>query len=181
MKTAQRRTKIKSDNPTIDYVKIEGGQPLNGEIVLRGAKNTVPKNMVAAILTDEHCELKDVPEIEDIEIITKIIELLGGEVTNDKETDVITIDAKNLKTPKAKDLVSYSGKSRIPVLFAGPLLARLSEAIIPAPGGCNIGSRPVDFHIAALEKLGATVEEHKDYVLTGVDIKELLQKLGLEE
>ncbi|MEX1123691.1 MAG: UDP-N-acetylglucosamine 1-carboxyvinyltransferase [Patescibacteria group bacterium] len=158
-----------SDSQVLDYIRVEGGRPLTGEIVLKGAKNTVPKNMVAAVLTDEHCRLENTPEIEDVEIITKIIELLGGVVTNDKETDVITIEAKNIKTPKPKDLVSYTGKSRIPILFAGPLLARLGEAIIPMPGGCDIGSRPVDFHIQALEKLGATVEAKGDYYLVKAD------------
>lgn len=165
MRTAHKEKSTKISNPSIDYIKIEGGRSLNGEIVLKGAKNTVPKNMVAALLTDEYCKLEDVPEIEDIEIVTKIIELLGGKVTNDKETDVITIESRDIKTPKAKDLVTYAGKSRIPVLFAGPLLARLGEAIVPAPGGCNIGSRPVNFHLMALKKLGASIEEHGNYYL----------------
>lgn len=139
----------------LDYIRVEGGQPLVGEIILKGAKNTVPKNMVAAMLTEDFCQIDNAPEIEDVEIVTKIIELYGGVVTNDTNTDSITIEAKQIKTPKAKDMVTYTGKSRIPILFAGPLLARLGEAIIPMPGGCDIGSRPVDFHILALEKLGA--------------------------
>ena len=187
MRTAQKKVRSEPSNSVIDYIKIEGGQPLNGEIVLKGAKNTVPKNMVAAMLTEEHCQLENVPEIEDIEITTKIIELLGGKVTNDKETDIITVDARDLKTPKAKDLVAYTGKSRIPILFAGPLLARLGEAIIPAPGGCNIGQRPVNFHLAALEKLGATVVECKDYYhlkadeLNGAKIKLDFPSVGATE
>lgn len=161
-------TKLKStkakDNDS-DYIIVEGGRPLVGEIQLRGAKNTVPKNMVAAILTDEFCQIDNAPEIEDVEIVAKLIELLGGKVNNDKENDSITIQAETIKTPQAKEMLSYTGKSRIPILFAGPLLARLKEAIIPMPGGCAIGTRPVDFHIKALEELGATVEQKKDHYL----------------
>lgn len=165
MKIAKLREGLGTPKTVLDYIRVEGGKPLVGEIVLKGAKNSVPKNMVAAVLTDEFCQIENAPEIEDVEIITNIIRLLGGEVTNDTTTDVITIEAKHIKTPKAKDLVAYTGKSRIPILFAGPLLARLGEAIIPMPGGCDIGSRPVDFHINALEKLGATVEAKGDYYL----------------
>ncbi len=149
----------------LDFLRVEGGRPLTGEIVLKGAKNTVPKTMVAALLTEDFCQLENIPEIEDVTIITKIIELLGGEVTNDTATDILTIEAKHLETPKAKEMVQYTGKSRIPILCAGPLLARLGEAVIPMPGGCDIGGRPVDFHIQALEQLGATVEAKGDYYL----------------
>ncbi len=162
-------TALRENGREIDYIRVEGGNPLVGEIVLKGAKNTVPKSMVAAMLTDEFCQLENAPEIEDVEIITKIIELLGGTVTNDTVSDVITIETPDIKTPKAKEMVRYTGKSRIPILFAGPLLARLGEAIIPMPGGCDIGSRPVDFHIQALEKLGATAVAKGDYYLLKAD------------
>jgi len=169
VKTATKVEGAKPKAEALDYIRVEGGRPLVGEIVLRGAKNTVPKNMVAAMLTEDFCQIDNAPEIEDVEIVTKIIELYGGMVTNDTTTDSITIEAKDIKTPKAKDMVTYTGKSRIPILFAGPLLARLGEAIIPMPGGCDIGSRPVDFHITALEKLGAKVEAKGDHYLLKAD------------
>jgi UDP-N-acetylglucosamine 1-carboxyvinyltransferase len=187
VKTATEAVGTKPETGILDYIRVEGGQPLVGEIVLKGAKNTVPKNMVAAMLTDDYCQIDNAPEIEDVEIVTKIIELYGGKVTNDRGADVITIEAKDIKTPKAKDLVTYAGKSRIPILFAGPLLARLGEAIIPMPGGCDIGSRPVDFHINALEKLGAQVEAKGDYYLltaeklTGTKIELSYPSVGATE
>lgn len=75
----------------------------------------------------------------------------------------MTIDAKNVQLADVADVDTLSGSSRIPILFSGPLLHRLGEAFIPALGGCNIGGRPIDFHLETLRKLGATVDkEHKD-------------------
>lgn len=140
---------------------LEGGKALNGEIALLGAKNTLPKNMVAALLSDETSRLENVAEIEDVAIMSKVIGLLGGTV-KPSGPRALEISAGRLKLPRARDLLKFSGTSRIPVLLCGPMLARLGRAIVPLPGGCQIGPRPIDFHLKALEQLGATVKETRD-------------------
>ena len=144
---------------------IRGGKPLVGEIVLRGAKNAVPKAMVAALLTDEPCVINNVPEVHDIDIVREMIHLMGGEAEHIGEGK-LRIVARQLHPANAMQLKSVAGKSRIPPLFCGPLLARYGEVTVPAPGGCQIGSRPLNFHIDILRKLGATVEEMPDGGLT---------------
>ncbi len=138
-------------------LNIIGGQPLYGEINLRGAKNALPKIMVASLLSDEESIISNVSDISDVEIVTEMIELMGGEVER-VEPGTIKISSRKLKLASAKDLHKIAGTSRIPILFAGPLLHRLGRAILPSLGGCEIGTRPVDFHLAALQSLGA--KEH---------------------
>ncbi|HBO99978.1 MAG: UDP-N-acetylglucosamine1-carboxyvinyltransferase [Candidatus Uhrbacteria bacterium GW2011_GWF2_41_16] len=134
---------------------IRGGQPLKGTIAVCGAKNSVSKIMVAALLTDELCILRNVPDIDDVHIVSELIRTLGGEV--EFKDEVVTIHAKQLHTVEPEELHRVAGKSRIPILFAGPLLYRLQEALVPELGGCQIGKRPVDFHLKALETLGAEI------------------------
>ena len=139
---------------------VSGGKPLRGTIHVGGAKNSVPKNMVAALLTDEDCELRNVPEIRDVEIMSEMIRLLGGEVISDpSDRSLLRIHAKNLRHPEVTKLARFAGISRIPILLCGPLLAKTGVATIPKLGGCQIGPRPVDFHLQALEKFGATIDE----------------------
>lgn len=160
----------KTDSPAPsqnDTVEITGGRPLNGEIALRGAKNTVSKNMVAALLSAESSTLTNVSFLEDVEIVTGLIEALGGTVKADEQQ--LTIDAATISLPKAKELLPFGKRSRIPPLLCGPLLARLGEAIIPMPGGCNIGLRPINFHLQALKQLGATIEERDEHFYLTAD------------
>ncbi len=144
---------------------IRGGKPLIGEVTLHGAKNCVPKAMVAALLTQEPCIIDNIPHVADIGIVSEMIRLMGGEVETIADRK-IKVTAKNLHPANAVQLKSIAGKSRIPVLFCGPLLARYGEGSVPAPGGCQIGSRPLNFHVDILRKLGATVEELPDGGLT---------------
>lgn len=145
-----------------DKLVIKGGTPLNGEVQIRGAKNAVSKDMVAALLTEQTSTLRNMSFLEDVEIVSKMIEAHGGSVKKLDET-TISISLKEITTPKPKELLTFVGKSRIPILFSGPLLSRHGEAIVPMPGGCNIGERPIDFHLDALKKFGAEIEEHEDY------------------
>ncbi len=133
---------------------IVGGKPLKGEISLRGAKNALPKIMVAALLSNDESIISNVSDISDVEIVTNMINLLGGSV-EEVVPGTIKIVSKNLKLVSAKELHEVAGTSRIPILFAGPLLHRLGRAVLPSLGGCKIGTRPVDFHLSALQKLGA--------------------------
>lgn len=140
-----------------DTMILRGGKPLRGEITVRGAKNNIPKSVVATLLTSEECTLTNVAHIEDVEIVSDMIRAMGGEVRQDDGT--LVISTKNIQLPTKEQFQSFSGRSRIPILFAGPLLVRFGKAMIPKLGGCNIGSRPVDFHIAALKEFGAEVTE----------------------
>lgn len=144
-----------------DYIKLRGGKPLIGEIVLRGGKNVVPKLMVAALLTDEPVIIRDVPKIEDVEIMSTIFRRLGVEI-EEVRPGTLQVTAKNIREMKPGDLKGISGRSRIPILMCGPLLHRFGRTVVPHSGGCNIGPRPVDFHVKALRELGATYNENDD-------------------
>lgn len=162
-------------NQQVNFIRLRGGLPLKGEITLAGAKNSVPKQMVAALLSAETSVLTNVALVEDVELIADMIRTLGGEVTIHDRT--VTISVPDLRLPEEKELLRFGSKSRIPPLACGPMLARLKEAIIPMPGGCNLGARPINFHLDALKALGATVEEQSEsyYLKTdglkGVKIK----------
>ena len=146
-----------SDNNN-DILHVEGGKPLNGTIKVRGAKNFVSKAMVAALLAPGTSVLKNVPEIRDVHVVSDLLRLHGVDVTVDGDHGVVTIDATNVQLADVADVDTLSGSSRIPILFSGPLLHRLGEAFIPALGGCNIGGRPINFHLDTLRKLGADVD-----------------------
>lgn len=137
---------------------LRGGRPLTGEVTLRGAKNSLPKIMVAALLTGERCTLRNVAGIADVAIVSDLIRALGGEVT-EPEPGVLSICAANVRPMERSVLKTFSGKSRIPILACGPMLARFHESPVPSLGGCRIGSRPVDFHIRALQDMGATLHD----------------------
>jgi UDP-N-acetylglucosamine 1-carboxyvinyltransferase len=150
---------------------LRGGKPLEGEVTLRGAKNALPKIMVAALLTGEKCVLRNVARILDVSITAELIHALGGEV-REIEPGVLEICAANLRPMERSVLREFSGRSRIPILTCGPLLARLGTAPVPSLGGCRIGSRPVDFHLRALQDLGATLhEEAHDAYLTATRLQ----------
>jgi len=137
---------------------LRGGRPLEGEVTLRGAKNALPKMMVAALLTAERCTLRNIASIVDVAIVSDLIRALGGTVES-PAPGVLEICAANLRPMERSTLKEFSGKSRIPILTCGPLLARLGAAPVPSLGGCRIGSRPVDFHLRALQDLGAELQD----------------------
>jgi UDP-N-acetylglucosamine 1-carboxyvinyltransferase len=134
---------------------IEGGRYLKGEIRIRGAKNAVTKQMVASLLAPGKSTLQNVPEIGDVEITKQILASIGCKVEHDAEGGVLSIDASNLSTHRVPE--EYSGLNRIPILLAGVLMHRFGSAEIPMMGGCDIGPRPVDFHIEGLKALGADI------------------------
>ncbi|MBI2590615.1 MAG: UDP-N-acetylglucosamine 1-carboxyvinyltransferase [Candidatus Blackburnbacteria bacterium] len=145
-----------------DVLKIKGGMPLNGEVAVYGAKNAISKILVAALLTDQECVLRNVSYVVDTELMMSVLTSLGAEVEDDRANRTIRVTAKNIHGMEDAKFHEVVGKSRVPILLCGPLLARMGEAVIPALGGCVIGDRPVDFHIAALRKLGAEVKEKSD-------------------
>ncbi len=141
----------------MDILKIKGGRPLEGSVKAAGAKNAVTKLLVASLLSDKRCVFFNVPNILDVEITVDLCREIGSVVHWDQKEGVIEIVTKHLKTTYIPQ--RFSGSNRIPILMIGALLGRSDEDIIvPTAGGCKIGPRPVDFHIAAFEKLGATIE-----------------------
>jgi UDP-N-acetylglucosamine 1-carboxyvinyltransferase len=138
---------------------IEGGVRLQGEISVRGAKNAVTKEMVAALLAPGTSRLRNVPDIGDVDITRRVLESIGARVTHDAAAGTLEIDAVNLSGPEVPE--EYSGLNRIPILLAGALIHRFGRAVIPAPGGCDIGARPLDFHLQGFQRLGAIVERRE--------------------
>ncbi len=138
---------------------IKGQQELTGEIKISGAKNSVVALIPAAILSDEEVTLYNVPNISDTIALIDIIELLNGKVTY--EDEVMKIDTHNIENKVVPE--NLSKKLRASYYFMGALLAKFHYAEIYFPGGCNIGSRPIDFHINGFKKLGAevTIEGNK--------------------
>ena len=144
-------------NLGVDSLKkliINGGNLLTGTIKIGGAKNSVVALLPAAVLTNSICKIYNVPNISDVHKIIEMLELLGSKV--DYTGDEITIDNKNVKNTEITK--EYASTIRASYYFMGALLSKYGEAKISYPGGCVIGSRPIDLHIAAFEKMGATVE-----------------------
>lgn len=141
-------------------LKITGGVPLKGCIKAAGAKNAMTKLLVASLLSDKKCVFHNVPDIDDVKVTLDLCEAIGMEVNWDRQTATMEVITRELKTSYVPQ--RFSGSNRIPILMIGALLGRTDqEIIVPTAGGCAIGSRPVDFHIQALEQLGAIVEYRK--------------------
>lgn len=136
---------------------VNGGKPLNGEISVRGAKNFVPKAMVASLLGTTPSILSNVPLIRDVDVVSELLSLHGVDVNYDPGAGTIMLDPSGIESAHVADIDALAGSSRIPILFCGPLLHRLGEAFIPDLGGCNIGGRPIDFHLDTLREFGAEV------------------------
>src|SRR2546423_1155229 len=151
---------------TEDVLVVHGGTPLQGEIRVRGAKNLVSKAMVAALLGDTPSRLLGVPAIRDVEVVTGLLELHGVRVTRGERDGELVLDPANVESANVDEINVHAGSSRIPILFCGPLLHRLGHAFIPDLGGCNIGGRPIDFHIQSLREFGAIVDKSEK----GMDI-----------
>lgn len=144
----------------MSQITINGGKPLTGRVDLKGSKNLVTKAMVAALLGDSPSTLFDVPFISDVEVVSRLLNLHGVTINHDQRTGDMILDPSRVEQARMTDIDAYAGSSRIPILFCGPLLHRLGEAFIPGLGGCEIGSRPVDFHFDVLRSFGAVIEKH---------------------
>ena len=149
----------------MDKFLITGGVKLEGEVRISGAKNAVLPLLAATILTDDPVTIRNVPNLKDVHTISKIIAGLG--VTISYEGDTVYADASTLSNQFAPyDLVKTM---RASILVLGPLLARYGNAKVSLPGGCAIGSRPVDLHLKAMEALGAKIEVENGYVHASID------------
>ncbi len=144
----------------MDKIRIRGGKPLNGTIQIGGAKNAALPLMAACLLTDEPLVLSNVPQLADITTMANLlgqhgvyVSLAGHEGNGGYAGRVMSLTAKDIiSTTAPYDLVR---RMRASVLVLGPLVAREGIATVSLPGGCAIGTRPVDIHLAGLEALGA--------------------------
>ena len=145
----------------LDKIKVTGGQQLNGIIPISGAKNCALKLMCASLLTDQSLYLENMPNsLRDIASQVELLEYLGCAIK--REGDLMAINAGPIETYTAPyDIVR---KMRGSILVLGPLLARFGEAKVSLPGGCAIGTRPVDMHIKALEEMGAEIVLEEGYI-----------------
>lgn len=145
----------------MDKLLIRGGRELHGEVPISGAKNAALPELCAALLTDQPVTLENVPRLQDVATMLKLIRNMG--VTADVDAGSVRIDAGKLSFPEAPyELVKTM---RASVLALGPLLARFGEATVSLPGGCAIGSRPVDQHIKGLQAMGADIVVEHGYII----------------
>ncbi len=146
----------------MDKLSIRGGKPLNGSIAMSGAKNAALPILCAALLSEEALVLDNLPRLQDIASMLKLLRQHGVEVSGEQPGPVA------LRTPHlASDEAPYEivKTMRASILVLGPLVARFGRARVSLPGGCAIGARPVDQHIKGLEKLGAKVTIEQGYIL----------------
>ena len=138
--------------------RIDPVGPLRGEVRISGAKNAVTKLMVASLLSQEPGTVTNAPELGDVNLTARMLQSIGAEVEIDRSEDGnrVTVDPRVLTAARLP--VSYTGLNRVPILLVGPLLHRIGEAFVPLVGGDRIGTRPVDYHVAALRQLGAEIE-----------------------
>ena len=143
-------------------IKIHGGVPLEGTIPISGSKNAALPLMTLSLLTNDNFILSNVPELADINTMKCLLEQHGASINR--------LDNGNSYELKVEDLLSSEApydlvrKMRASVLVLGPLLAKYGQAKVSLPGGCAIGTRPIDFHLKALESLGAEINLKSGYV-----------------
>ena len=133
---------------------IKGGKPLNGEIRIGGAKNSAVGLIPATILFEGTSTISNLPKISDTKLLSDILTDIGAKV--EIKDDTITINTDGISHVIENE--AKAGKMRASYYLAGALLGRYKEAVIPLPGGCNLGTRPIDLHLKGFEKLGAEVE-----------------------
>lgn len=142
---------------------VEKSPPLKGKVKIGGSKNSALPILAASLLTQESCTIKDIPKLQDIDIMKKILEDLGATVIWDEKDNVIHVQSSNItKTEANTELIN---KIRASFLIMGPLLARYGYAKVALPGGCCIGARPVDLHLKGFHNLGAEVIQEHGYVI----------------
>ena len=157
-------------------LKIKGGKKLSGTILISGSKNATLPILASTILTDKKVTITNVPIVKDVETMINLLNTLGSKIKLNRTKKTIEIINKNsLKTFASYNLLKTM---RAGVLVLGPLLAKFGEAKVSLPGGCAIGSRPIDLHLEALRKMGAKIRVKNGYIigsakkgLHGCDIK----------
>lgn len=152
----------------MEKIIVRGGRRLEGEVEIEGAKNAVLPILAAAILpTKGRTVLTNVPILSDVYTMNNVIRFLNVEVGMDEASKIIELDATGKLSYEAP--FKYVSKMRASIVVLGPLLARLNHAKVAMPGGCAIGSRPIDLHLKGLEALGAKIKRHDGYIEASTD------------
>lgn len=152
----------------MEKIIVRGGRRLEGEVEIEGAKNAVLPILAAAILpTKGRTVLTNVPILSDVYTMNNVIRFLNVEVGMDEVSKTIELDATGKLSYEAP--FKYVSKMRASIVVLGPLLARLNHAKVAMPGGCAIGSRPIDLHLKGLEALGAKIKRHDGYIEASTD------------
>ncbi len=146
----------------MDSIVIKGGAILNGEVVVSGSKNAALPLLFSTLLTAERCVLRNVPALADIRTAIAVLRHLGARVSQSPDGRDVMVEARDVATTEAPyELVKTM---RASFLVLGPLVARFGRARVSTPGGCAIGARPVDLHLAGLAKMGARIRISEGYV-----------------
>lgn len=139
---------------------VKNSEPLVGEVTISGSKNAVLPIMAAALLTDEVCNIMDVPKLRDVDVMCNILGRSGANVREDYKNNQVFIEAREITENEAP--YALVKRMRASVLLMGPFLARTGKAKMPLPGGCAIGARPIDLHLKGFAALGAKIVEEKE-------------------
>ena len=148
----------------MDKLRMVGGTPLKGEVAIAGAKNAALPILCACLLTDQPITLRNVPDLQDVRTMLKLLQEIGVTVTfpDANDRNHVVLNAANIKSSEATyEMVKTM---RASILVLGPLLARMHSAKVSLPGGCAIGARPVDQHIKGLKAMGATIKIKSGYI-----------------
>ncbi|MBO5333326.1 MAG: UDP-N-acetylglucosamine 1-carboxyvinyltransferase [Clostridia bacterium] len=145
----------------MDKIIVNGGRKLNGEITVQGAKNSVLPILVATLLVDGVSVIHNCPMLSDVDATIKILQYLG--CTVNRENHSITVDSTNVFRDDVPDNLMREMRSSI--VFLGGILGRMGRAKLSTPGGCEIGLRPIDLHLSAMEQFGATVTDEDGFLV----------------
>lgn len=143
-----------------------GGSRLEGEIVISGAKNAALPILAATILNEESCIIRNIPSLTDIKVMIEVLESLGAKI-EEFESHGLKIDSCQINSGDVSEVLMR--KMRASSLVMGPLLGRFKKAKVSFPGGCAIGSRPIDLHIKGFKMLGADIKEEYGYIIANAD------------
>ena len=150
-------------------LKVHGGKELEGKIKISGAKNSAVALLPATILCDDTVTLHNVPDISDVDALVDILNYLGAKVDNYEE-ESYRIDTKQMQNREI--IEEMSNKLRASYYFMGALLGKYKKAVVSYPGGCSIGSRPIDLHLKGFESLGAKIEyEENNIIISAEELK----------
>ena len=169
----------------MDCIIIQGGKPIIGEVHINGSKNASLPLMIVSLLTDENLLLNNVPKLTDISIMMQLLSSYGTkiEILERQDSFKLTLSSRHITDFKVP--IDIATKIRASIWILGPLLARFGKANVCLPGGCTIGARPVDLHVAVLQALGATIDIDNGYIsaktngrLKGCDFQFSKQSVG---
>ncbi|GLH58724.1 UDP-N-acetylglucosamine 1-carboxyvinyltransferase [Helicobacter ailurogastricus] len=146
----------------MDYLEIKGGQTLNGQVAISGAKNAALPLLASTLLAKEQVRLNNLPHVADVRALVELLEHLGAQA---KWHTPNTLEINTSQTTQCIAPYEIVRKMRASILVLGPLLGRFGKCQVSLPGGCAIGARPVDLHLSALEKMGAEIAIDKGYIV----------------